>query len=441
MTNSNGQSGQQSIVIPIILIGALFFIFGFVTWLNGILMPYLQIACELTNFQAAFVVFSFYISYTLMALPSSKILEKTGFKRGIMLGLLIMAAGTLVFIPAAMYRTFSIFLIGLFIMGTGLALLQTAVNPYITILGPRETAAVRFSIMGICNNIAGAIGPLVLAYYILNDGDAFIAGLQLMNEAERVIALDGLAQRVIWPYFTMTLILVVLGFLVKFSPLPNIDEEAEDVEEIENETRTHIFQYPYLVFGVIALFFYVGVEVIAGNTIVGYGLSLGIPVDSAKSYTTMVMVTMLVGYVIGIILIPKILSYRKVLISSTVLGLIFSVFALIVPPHLFFIIPWLEIKLPYTVMFIALLGLANSMIWPSIWPLAIHNLGRFIKQGSALLIMAIAGGAILPVVWGQLSDVWSSREAYLILIPAYLIILGYAIYGYKVTTWNRIKSR
>jgi len=199
MTNSENQTNQQSIVIPIILIGVLFFIFGFVTWLNGILMPYLQIACELTNFQAAFVVFSFYISYTLMALPSSKILEKTGLKRGIMIGLLIMAVGTLVFIPAAMYRTFSIFLIGLFIMGTGLALLQTAVNPYITILGPRETAAVRFSIMGICNNVAGAIGPLVLAYYILNDGDAFIAGLQLMNEAERVVALNGLAARVIFP--------------------------------------------------------------------------------------------------------------------------------------------------------------------------------------------------------------------------------------------------
>jgi fucose permease len=194
------------------------------------------------------------------------------------------------------------------------------------------------------------------------------------------------------------------------------------------------------VFGVIALFFYVGVEVIAGNTIVGYGLSLGITVDSAKSYTTMVMITMLVGYVIGIILIPKILSYRKVLISSTVLGLIFSVFALLIPPQLFFIIPWLEIKLPYTVMFIALLGLSNSMIWPSIWPLAIHKLGRFIKQGSALLIMAIAGGAIMPVVWGQLSDVWSAREAYLILIPSYLIILGYALYGYKIISWKSLKK-
>jgi glucose/galactose transporter len=338
-----------------------------------------------------------------------------------------------------MYRTFSIFLIGLFIMGTGLALLQTAVNPYITILGPRETAAVRFSIMGICNNIAGAIGPLVLAYYILNDGDAFVAGIKLLNEADRIIALNGLASRVIWPYLIMTVVLIILGALVKFSPLPDIDEEVDDVEIDQSDIRTHVIQYPHLILGVIALFFYVGAEVIAGNTIMGYGLSLGVSIDSAKSYTTMVMVTMLLGYVLGIILIPKILSYRKVLISSAILGILFTVFALTVPTELSFTLPVFGIEMPLTIVGIAFLGLANSMIWPSIWPLAIHNLGRFIKQGSALMIMAIAGGAVLPVVWGHLSDLWSARYAYIILIPTYIIIFLYGLLGYKLTSWKRKK--
>ncbi len=437
MTVTEVNKKQQSIVIPIILIGALFFIFGFVTWLNGILMPYLQIACELTSFQAAFVLFSFYISYVVMALPSSKILEKTGLKNGIMIGLFAMAVGTAIFIPAALTRTFSFFLVGLFVMGTGLALLQTAVNPYITILGPRETAAVRFSIMGICNNVAGAIGPLVLAYYILNDGDAFIEGLKQLGGSEKIAALNELASRVVVPYIIMTLILAVLAVLVKFSPLPDIDQEEEEVQENAGDMRTSILQYPHLILGVIALFFYVGVEVIAGNTIVGYGLSLGVPVDSAKSYTTMVMVTMLVGYVLGIILIPKILSYRKVLISSTILGLFFSISSLVIPASVSFTLPLLIIEIPMTVACIAMLGLANSMIWPSIWPLAIHNLGKFIQKGSALMIMAIAGGAVLPVVWGQLSDMWSARWAFIILLPAYLIIFLYALHGYKINTWKK----
>ena len=207
-------------VLSIIIIGALFFIFGFVTWLNGILIPYLKIACELTNFQALFVAFAFYISYTVMALPSSWLLKRTGFKNGMMTGLFVMAAGTLIFLPAAWSRTYGLFLSGLFVMCTGLAILQTASNPYITILGKRETAARRISIMGICNKLAGAIAPLILAYFILHDGDAFVANLKTMDTAAKAIALDGLAQRVVTPYLAMSIILALLGLMVRFSPLP-----------------------------------------------------------------------------------------------------------------------------------------------------------------------------------------------------------------------------
>jgi len=435
--NSTTVTNKNSYLLSISIIGALFFIFGFVTWLNGILIPYLQISCELTNFQAVFVAFAFYISYTLMALPSSWILVRTGFKSGIMLGLIIMALGTLIFIPAALLRTFSIFLIGLFVMGTGLAILQTAVNPYITILGRRETAAVRFSIMGICNNLAGAIGPLILAYYILNDGDAFIASLKTMDASSQIIALNSLARRVIGPYIVMTVILLALGVLVKFSPLPEVDEEKDEATDNELDTRTSIFQYPHLILGVLALFFYVGAEVIAGNTIVSYGISLGVPINSAKTYTTMVMIAMLIGYVLGILLIPKVLSFRTVLSVSAILGVVFTISAMIIPTHLTMILPLVDIRLPFSILFIALLGLSNSMIWPAIWPLAIHNLGRFLKLGSAMMIMAIAGGAILPLLWGYLSDVWSEKHAYWMLVPCYLIILYYSLYGYKVRYWKQ----
>ena len=408
--------------ISITIIGILFFIFGFVTWLNGILIPYLQIACELTTFQALYVAFAFYISYTVMALPSSWVLKKTGFKKGMMVGLLVMAVGTLLFIPAAITRTYAIFLIGLFIMGTGLAVLQTASNPYITIIGPIESAAKRISIMGICNKVAGAVAPLILAYFILNDGDAFVESLKTMDVAAKTAALDGLAARVIAPYAFMSVVLIVLGLMVRYSPLPEIEDEAEEEIDESISSKKNIFQFPHLILGVLALFLYVGAEVIAGDTIIRYGISLGIPISTAKVFTSFTLVSMIVGYILGIILIPKIISQRTALIISAVLGVVFSIAAIYTPPMI-------------SVSLIALLGFANALVWPAIWPLALHNLGRFIKTGSALLIMAIAGGAILPLAWGKLSDIYSSQLAYWVLIPCYLFILFFATKGHKLKSW------
>lgn len=413
---------RRTYIISITIIGILFFIFGFVTWLNGILIPYLQIACELTTFQALYVAFAFYISYTVMALPSSWVLKKTGFKNGMMVGLFVMAVGTLLFIPAAITRTYAIFLIGLFIMGTGLAVLQTASNPYITIIGPIESAAKRISIMGICNKVAGAIAPLILAYFILNDGDAFVESLKTMDETAKIAALDGLATRVIAPYIVMTLILVVLGFMIRYSPLPEIEDEPEVNIDEAVSSKKNIFQFPHLILGVIALFLYVGAEVIAGDTIIRYGMSLGIPISTAKAFTSYTLAAMMVGYILGILFIPKIISQRTALIISAVLGIVFSIAAIYTSPII-------------SVSLIALLGFANALVWPAIWPLALHNLGRFIKTGSALLIMAIAGGAILPLAWGKLADIYSSQLAYWVLIPCYLFILYFATKGYKLKSW------
>ncbi len=408
--------------ISISIIGALFFIFGFITWLNGILIPYLEIACELTTFQSLLVAFAFYISYTCMALPASWILKITGFKNGMVTGLLIMAAGALVFVPAALLRIYGIFLGGLFVQGAGLTILQTAANPYITIIGPRNTAAKRISIMGICNKIAGALAPLLLAYFILSDGDAFVEKLDTLGNLERLTALDELASRVIIPYIVIAAVLALLALAIRTSPLPDIETETDDQGKMDQTTtRNSIFRFPHLWLGALALFLYVGVEVIAGDTIIRYGIALGIPIAKAKAFTTYTLLLMVIGYVmLGVIAIPRIISQRTALIISAVLGIIFTLVAIYTDNTT-------------SVLFIALLGFANALIWPAIWPLAIHNLGKFIKTGSSILIMMIAGGALLPLLWGKLAEVSpdNPQVAYWICIPCYLYILYYAISGYR----------
>ncbi|PKQ65200.1 glucose/galactose MFS transporter [Labilibaculum filiforme] len=424
---STSKSSFKNFILPMIIIGALFFIFGFVTWLNGILIPYLQIACELTDFQAMFVTFAFYIAYTVMALPSAWLLKKTGFKNGMMVGLFVMAVGTTVFIPAAITRTFELFLTGLFIMGTGLALLQTASNPYVTIIGPKESAARRISILGICNKFAGAMAPLILAYYILNDADVFVQSLKTMDAASRIVELDALAARVINPYIVMTFVLVLMGIGVRMAPLPEI-ETSEEEEQTANgeEKKKSIMAFPHLILGVIALFFYVGAEVIAGDMIIKYGQFLNIEFDTAKAFTSYVMVTMVVGYLLGVTLIPKVIDQRTALKVSAILGMVFALGAIFTTGFT-------------SVIFVALFGLANALVWPAIWPLALSGLGSFINTGSALLIMAISGGALLPLAWGYLSDMFGSQQAYWIMIPCYMFILFYALKGYKIKSWKLTK--
>lgn len=411
----------KSNFIPTLIIGVLFFIFGFITWLNGTLIQYLKIACELNTFQSLLVAFAFYISYFVMALPSSWILKKTGFKKGMSLGLVIMACGALLFIPAANSRTYELFLAGLFIIGTGLSVLQTASNPYITIVGPIESAAKRISIMGICNKIAGMIAPVILGAVVLSDADSLVAKLTTMNVAEKAIQLNELASRVIMPYAIMSGILLVLAVLVSFSPLPEIEMEHDETVEKSSSEKTNILQFPNLVLGVISLFLYVGVEVMAGDTIGMYGQSQGIALSEAKIFTSFTLAAMIVGYILGIIAMPKYISQSKALAVSAIVGVVFSILAILTHGYV-------------SVLFIALLGLANALMWPAIWPLAIHGLGRFTKTGSAMLIMAIAGGALLPLIYGRLADISfiGHQQAYWIMVPCYLFILFYSLKGSKI---------
>lgn len=407
---------------PITIIGILFFVFGFVTWLGSVLIPYLKIACELNNLESYLVAFSFYISYLVMAIPSARVLKITGYIKGMAIGLMLMALGSIIFIPAALSRTYLTFLLGLFVQGTGLAILQTASNPYITILGPKESAARRISVMGICNGIAGIIAPVILGSIILDNADQIQNGLINLNETEQAVQLQSLADRVIIPYLVITFILVVLAVFVYLSKLPEIDTDHEDEElAAANLNKTSILQFPHLLLGVITLFLYVGVEVIAGDTIISYAASEGIALSTAKYFTSFTLSAMLAGYLIGILSIPKYLKQETALILSAILGLLFALAAL-----------WASGLT--SVIFIALLGLSNSLMWPSIWPLAIADLGRFTKIGSSLMIMAVGGGAVLPLAYGHLADLYNHRDAYWIVVPCYLMILYYSLYGHKIRT-------
>lgn len=407
----------------IVIIGALFFIFGFVTWLNSILIPYLKIACQLNNFQSYLVVTAFYISYLVMALPSAWVLQKTGYKKGMSLGLIVMAVGSLIFIPAAYSRTYELFLLGLFVQGTGLAILQTAANPYVTVLGPIESAAKRISIMGICNKVAGVLAPIVLGAILFNASEDISAVIEGLSGTEKIAALDELAQRVINPYLVMMGVLLILAGLIYFSSLPEVDADAEDEEVAKsNLNKTSIFQFPHLFMGTLALFLYVGVEVIAGDTVISYANQAhGIPLNDAKFFASITLTAMIVGYIIGIFTIPKYIKQENALKVSAILGLVFGLAAIFSDGFV-------------SVLFISLLGLANAMVWPAIWPMALAGLGRFTKVGSSFLIMAIAGGAVIPPIYGYLVDVVNPQQAYWILIPCYLYILYFATKGYKVKT-------
>ncbi len=395
--NSNG---------PLLIIGVLFFVFGFVTWVNSVLIAFFKDAFNLNNFQSLLVTSAFFISYFVMAIPSSWVLSKTGFKNGMSFGLLTMAVGTLLFVPAANMANYPLFLLGLFIIGTGLALLQTASNPYVTILGPRESAATRISFMGICNKVAGILSQFIFGGLLLSGAAGTTQDLTI----------------VISPYSIMTAVLIALALLVRFSSLPEVEAEEEDEANAVAE-KSSVWAYPNLVLGLVAFFLYVGVEVMAGDTIINYGTSKGISMDVAKIFTTYTLYGMLAGYIVGILFIPKYLSQQKALNYSAILGLVFSVGTVALDGYM-------------SVMCLALLGIANALMWPALWPLAIQGLGKFTKIGSALIIMMIAGGALVPLLYGKIADsMGDTQTAYAIMIPCYLFILYYATIGHKKSSW------
>ena len=427
----------RNTVISILIIALLFFIFGFTTWINAILIPYFKIACELNTTSSLLVAFAFYIAYFIMAIPAAHLLEKMGFKKGIMIGFWIMALGAFIFVPAALTRTYGLFLLGLFSIGTGLAILQPAANTYITMIGSKERAAQRMSMMGVCNKTAGIIAPLLLSAIILKPTDTeLFKELPRMSEAIRNATLDELIQRVIVPYAVMAVILIGLGIFIRFSILPEIDTNNENEAVTEaNSGKTSIVHFPYLILGAVAIFLHVGSQVVGINTIIGYTQYLRLPLLEAKVFPSYILGVTMFGFLSGIVLIPRFISHLNVLRICTTLAIVLTLLFFIVQGQVTFLGHTADLS----IWVLVIMGLANSLMYSTIWPLALHGLGRFTKMGGSILVMGLSGSAVIPLIYGYFADHYDNHVAYWVLLPCYMYLVYFAWYGYRVRNW-RFKS-
>ena len=412
---------QRSYLGPMLIIGVLFFIFGFVTWLNGPLITFVKLAFQVSDVSAFLVPFAFYLSYFCLALPASVVLRRTGMKKGMALGLFVMAIGAAMFGQFVVARVFPGALTGLFVIGAGLALLQTASNPYISILGPIDSAAQRIAFMGICNKLAGALAPLVFGALVLSGIDDIDQQVKAAPDpATRDALLNAFAAKVHVPYLVMAGLLVVLAIWVVRSSLPEVKPAGANSESGIGHRDGSIFSFPHLWLGVLCLFLYVGVEVMAGDAIGTYGAGFHLPLGQTRFFTTFTLGAMLLGYLAGLALIPRFVSQQRYLALSAVLGVLLAIGAYATSGYV-------------SVGLVAALGFANAMMWPAIFPLAIKGLGRHTEAGSALLIMGIAGGAIVPQLFVHLKQHIDFQLAFVVLmVPCYLYILYYGLAGHRV---------
>lgn len=430
---------NRQFILSMFMLGALFFIFGLVSWVNSILVPYFKVACELeTDVQSYLVTFAFYIAYLVMTIPASFLLTKVGFKRGVEIGLWILAAGALLFWPAALTRSYSMFLAALFTMGTALAILQTAANPFVTIIGPRESAARRISIMGICNKFAGVVSPLIFAAAVIRPQDKITMDAVQAGEltgAAKEQALDAMIQGVILPYVILAVVLFVFGLVFYKSSIPDIDPNKDNKSEGDaGADRKSILCYPYLVLGVLALFAHTGSQQISIATIIDYAGSMGIDMLEAKVFPSFTLACIMIGYLSGIICIPRFISQQKALVVCTVTGLILSALVLLTQNVW---VEWFGMNAKLSIWFLVLLGIPNSLIYAGIWPLAIKNLGKWTNLGSSILVMALCGNAFMTLSYGALADKVGLDKAYWLLIPCFAYMIYYALWGYKVEHWTK----
>ncbi len=429
------------------ILAVMYFVFGLVSWVNAILIPYFKIALELTHFQSYFVTFAFYIAYFVMAIPSGILLNKVGYKKGIMAGFLFLSLGALIFVPAALMQQYAIFLVGLYCLGTGLAILQTAANPYVTIIGPIDSAAQRMSVMGIFNKSAGIIAPLLFAAVVFKSTDNSTFALleaDMLSETEKNIILQELIRRVIMPYSILALLLLLTGLGIRYSVLPEIEEKDDEIKDAVatlpstslNTSRKSLLKYPYLVFGAIAIFLHVGTQVVAIDTIINYAGSMGIGLLDAKFFPSYTLICTIIGYILGILLIPRFVSQKTALKFCTLLGLLLA-FGVVFTDHT---VTLFGHTANISIWFLASVGLPNALIYAGIWPLSIRNLGRLTKTGSSLLIMGLSGNAILPLIYGAVGDHHGLRTGYWVLIPCFLYLVWFAFHGHTVRYWRKVKE-
>lgn len=411
------EKNKNTLVIPLLIVGILFFVIGFGVGISGFLTPFLKDALHLTVTQSYLVTAAIFSAFVVFGTPAGWVIKKIGYKLSIVFSLLIMALGMILFVPSANTGSFPVFLAALFVGGIGNTLLQAAVNPYVTIVGPHESAAMRMCLMGIMNKLAWWLGPVFLGLF-----------LDLKNVQLGQVSL---------PFYIVTGILLLLAVFIKFSPLPEVKAEGEDEDVVESKSdsyaagKTSIFQMPHLLLGALALFFYVGVETLPMASIIGFAKAVfGENVANPEGYAKYVPIGMFVGYVFGVVMIPRIISQTKALQLFTLIGLVASFCVILLPGEM-------------ALFGLIAIGFANSIMWGAIWPLAIVDLGRFTKTGSSLLVMGIVGGAIIPLIFGLLLDFFKTTElpsvadyqsSFWIFIPAYLFILFFGTIGYKIRT-------
>lgn len=396
---------KQNFIIPIAFIGMMFFAIGFALGINSFLIPVLSGTLGVSSGASYLVLAATFSTFIIFGYPAALTIRKIGYKRTMSLSFLLFAIAFALFIPSAKYESFTLFLVASFFSGIGNTFLQAAVNPYITILGPIESAAKRMSIMGICNKLAWPVAPVFLAFVIgKNTTDTLISDLYL-------------------PFYIIIAVFLFLGVLSMLAPLPEVKAVGEDSDSAQDcpyaADKTSIMQFPHLLLGAIALFLYVGVETVALGTLVDYATWLNLP--NASSYAFISPIAMVVGYICGILFIPKYLSQSNALIICSILGITGAILVVITPAAL-------------SIWFVALMALGCSLMWPALWPLAMNDLGKFTKTGSSLLVMAIAGGAVIPTIFGFLKDSIGAQHSYIIALPIYLFILYYGVSGYKIRT-------
>jgi len=397
---------KKTLIVPMVLIGSMFAVLGFALGINAFFVPFVKDAFNISITMSYLVMTATFLSFVVFGVPSGAIIKKFGYKGGMIIAFLIMAIGFYLIAPAAKIISFPLLLLALFISGMGQTLLTGAVNTYVAILGPPESAASRIAIMGICSKTFYAVASLMLAVF-----------MDLSNVH---------IEDTILPFYIISGVLIVMGISYYFAPLPEIkaigeDENYVSATSLYAASKTSIFQFPHLLLGVLAIFFDIGVEYIALGTINDYATILKL--SSPANYVWFVSAGMVIGYLSGVLFIPKYISQSMALLISTISGIVVTIMIVLLPVGI-------------SIYFVALLGLANALMWPAIWPLAIADLGKYTKMGSSLLVTGIIGGAFLPLLFGYVADVASHQVAYLVCLPAYIYIMYFALSGSKIRTKN-----
>lgn len=407
---TNGLTGRYGLA-PLGVAAAVFFIMGFVTWMNGPLISFVRVAFDLSDTSAFLVPMVFYVSYFLFSLPSSFLARKMALRGGLSASLLLCAAGVALFGQFIAMRLYAGALTGLLVMGAGLSLMQVVINPLVSLLGPSERAAQRIAIMGVCNKCAGILAPIVLATVVMGDIGSISQHLQEATDPTvRNALLTGFVHAIYAPYMTMALILLAAAIGVAMFPLPDL--QAPPLPGLPADRR-RIFR-PHLTFGIAAMFVYVGIEVMAGDAIGTYGQGFGLPLTQTRFFTSLTLAAMLSGYLAGFMIVPRVLTQERFMELSCIIGAMLTIAAFLTHGYV-------------SVLCVALLGATNAMLMPTIFPIAIRGAGAWTPLASALMVMAYSGGGIIPQIYVALKPFMGFQATFVMLVlPSYLAILLYA---------------